>query len=69
MPGSTPKYKIPYAVSADPLNQGAIAMQNMANRIEAILSNANVPVPPTLAMADPLVGAAPEPEPPADEVP
>ena len=60
MPGSTPKYKIPYAVSADPLNQGAVAMQNMANRIETILSNANIPVPAALDMDDPLVGAAPD---------
>ena len=47
MAGQTPKYKIPYATSSDAINQGAIAMQNMANRIEAILSNANVPVPLT----------------------
>jgi len=67
MPGSTPKYKIPYAVSADPINQGAIAMQNMANRIELILSNANVPVPPTLAVADPLAGIMDDAEPPDDE--
>lgn len=52
MPGQTPKYRIPYAVSSDPVNQGAVAMQNMANRIEAILSNAGVPVPATLAIAD-----------------
>lgn len=64
MPGQTPKYKIPYAVSADPLNQGAIAQMNMANRLEAILSNANIPVPATLAMDEPLQGAAPETEPP-----
>ncbi len=62
MPGQTPKYKIPYAVSADPINQGAIAQQNMANRLEAILSNAAIPVPPTLEMVDPLRGAAPEPD-------
>lgn len=45
MPGQTPKYKIPYAVSADPINQGAIAQMNMANRLEAILTNAGIPVP------------------------
>ena len=53
MPGTTPKYKIPYPVSTDALNQGAIAQMNMANRLEAILSNAGIPVPATLDVDDP----------------
>jgi hypothetical protein len=52
MPGQTTKYKIPYAVSADPINQGAIAQMNMANRIELILSNAGIPVPAALLTVD-----------------
>jgi len=58
MAGATPKYKIPYATSSDAINQGAIAMQNMANRIELILSNAGVPVPAALLTVD---------DPPADD--
>lgn len=53
MPGQTPKYKIPYAVSSDAINQGAVASQNMANRLEVILSNAAIPVPPGTLDADP----------------
>lgn len=61
MPGQTPKYKIPYAVSSDAINQGAVASQNMANRLEVILSNAAIPVPPTTldAPADAPPDAAP----------
>lgn len=52
MPGQTPKYRIPYAVSSDPINQGAVASQNMANRLEVILNNAGIPVPAATAAVD-----------------
>lgn len=51
MAGTTPKYKLPYPTSSDAINQGAVAVQNLANRIEVILSNAAIPVPPTSATA------------------
>jgi hypothetical protein len=63
MPGATPKYKIPYPVNGDPVNQGAVAMQNMANRLEILLSGAGVPVPSTLAMDEPLRGIMDDDEP------
>lgn len=45
MPAQTPTYGLPYPVSSDPLNQGAVAVMNLANRIEQILAAAGIPVP------------------------
>lgn len=49
MPGQTPKYRLPYPVSSDPLNQGAIEIMNLANRLETILNSAGIAVPAALA--------------------
>ena len=57
MAGKTPIYKIPYATSSDAINQGAIAMMNLANRVEAILSAAGIPVPASVELDEPLRGA------------
>ena len=42
MPGQTPIYQLPYPTQTDPVWQGATAIENLARRLEAVLSAAGV---------------------------
>lgn len=44
MPGQTPIYKLPYPTQTDPVWQGATAIENLARRLETVLSQAGVAV-------------------------
>lgn len=52
MAGTTTRYQLPYPTQTDPVYQGATAIENLARRIEAVLTAANIPVPPSAMMAD-----------------
>ena len=52
MAGTTTRYKLPYPTQTDPVYQGATAIENLARRIETVLTAAGIPAPPTAMMAD-----------------
>ena len=52
MAGTTTRYQLPYPTQTDPVYQGATAIENLARRIETVLTAANIPVPPSTMMAD-----------------
>lgn len=44
MPGQTPIYQLPFPTQTDPVWQGATAIENLARRLETVLSQAGVAV-------------------------
>jgi len=53
MPASTPIYGLPYPINTDPVRDGALAMQRLAEEIERQMAALNVPPPdPGTAAAD-----------------
>ncbi|WP_280383372.1 hypothetical protein [Nocardia wallacei] len=51
MPQTTPYYKFPYPLIGDPVRDGATAIRQLAERIEAVLKANNLN-PPNAAQGD-----------------
>lgn len=53
MPSTTPQYGFPYPVNTDPIAQGAQTIRGLAERVELILDQLNVPTPDPYATPTP----------------